>query len=91
MRRTLERFGGIDDVWFVPPDPRAADAALLAARPIADVAPRSPITLALRRFVGEAVAPVAATPARGSRGMPRVVARRARRALRSEARRVRGV
>ena len=34
------------DVWFVPTDPRAADAALLAARPIADVAPRSPITLA---------------------------------------------
>jgi len=58
VRRTLDRFGGITDVWFVPTDPRAADAALLAARPIADVAPRSPITLALRRFVGEAVAPV---------------------------------
>jgi MinD-like ATPase involved in chromosome partitioning or flagellar assembly len=59
VRRTLDRFGGIADVWFVPTDPRAADAALLAARPIADVAPRSPITLALRRFVGEAVAPAA--------------------------------
>ncbi len=58
VRRTLDRFGGVADVWFVPTDPRAADAALLAARPIAEVAPRSPITLALRRFVGEAVAPV---------------------------------
>lgn len=58
VRRTLDRFGGVADVWFVPTDPRAADAALLAARPIAETAPRSPITLALRRFVGEAVAPV---------------------------------
>lgn len=66
VRRTLDRFGGITDVWFVPTDPRAADAALLAARPIAHVAPRSPITLALRRFVGEAVAP-AGEPARGIR------------------------
>ena len=66
VRRTLDRFGGVEDVWFVPADPRAADAALLAARPIADVAPRSPITLAIRRFVGEAVAPVA-DPGRGIR------------------------
>jgi MinD-like ATPase involved in chromosome partitioning or flagellar assembly len=58
IRRALERFAGIDDVWFVPMDPRSADAALLAARPIAAVAPRSPFTLALRRFVGEAVAPM---------------------------------
>ena len=64
VRRTLDRFGGVADVWFVPTDPRAADAALLAARPIADVAPRSPITLAVRRFVGEAVVP---TSGRGRR------------------------
>lgn len=70
VRRTLDRFAGITDVWFVPTDPRAADAALLAARPIADVAPRSPITLALRRFVGEAVAPVG-DPSRGVRRSPR--------------------
>jgi MinD-like ATPase involved in chromosome partitioning or flagellar assembly len=70
VRRTLDRFAGITDVWFVPTDPRAADGALLAARPIADVAPRSPITLALRRFVGEAVAPVG-DPSRGIRRSPR--------------------
>lgn len=56
VRRTLERFAGIRDVWFLPADQRAADAALLTARPIADAAPRSPFTLAVRRFVGEAVA-----------------------------------
>lgn len=58
IRRALDRFAGIEDLWFLPADPRAADAALLAARPIAAVAPRSAFTLALRRFVGEAVAPV---------------------------------
>jgi MinD-like ATPase involved in chromosome partitioning or flagellar assembly len=77
VRRTLDRFGGITDVWFVPTDPRAADAALLAARPIADVAPRSPITLALRRFVGEAVAPAG----EASRGIRRPSRRRAAQAL----------
>lgn len=57
VRRTLERFGGIDDVWFVPLDPRSADAALLAARPVADVAPRAPLAAAVRRVAGEAIAP----------------------------------
>ena len=67
VRRTLDRFGGIEDVWFVPLDPRAADGALLAARPIAEVSARSPITLAIRRFVGEAVAPAAEPAPRRSR------------------------
>lgn len=56
VRRSLDRFAGIRDVWFVPQDPRSADAALLAARPIADVARRSPIVSAVRRFVSEALA-----------------------------------
>jgi MinD-like ATPase involved in chromosome partitioning or flagellar assembly len=56
IRRTLERFAGIRDVWFVPQDPRSVDAALLAARPVADAAPKSPLTLAVRRVVAEAVA-----------------------------------
>ncbi|QKJ19978.1 AAA family ATPase [Microbacterium hominis] len=64
VRRTLERFGGVRDVWFLPQDPRSADAALLSGRPIAEVAPKSPLTLAVRRFVGDAVvsAPVLARP-----------------------------
>lgn len=57
VRRTLDRFAGIREVWFLPQDPRSADAALLASQPIAEVAPRSAVTLALRRFVGEAVVP----------------------------------
>lgn len=55
VRRSLDRFAGIRDVWFVPQDPRSADAALLAARPIAEVARRSPLVAAVRRFVGEAL------------------------------------
>lgn len=76
VRRTLDRFGGVGDVWFLPHDARSADAALLAARSIAEVAPRSPFTLALRRFVGEAIvtvpAPSVVTPVttRGSRRAP---------------------
>lgn len=76
VRRTLDRFGGIGDVWFLPQDPRSADAALLAAQPIAAVAPKSPMTSALRRFVGEAVvgAPIADLPRRRSRGVARAKA-----------------
>lgn len=59
VRRTLERYAGIEDVWFVPWDGRAVDAALLSARPVAHVSPRSALTGALRRFVGEAVVPPA--------------------------------
>lgn len=68
VRRTLDRFGGIEDVWFVPQDPRSADAAILASRPIAEIAPRSPLTLAIRRFVGEAVVPAPAPPRPVARG-----------------------
>ncbi|BDV30085.1 AAA family ATPase [Microbacterium terricola] len=63
IRRTLDRFGGIGDVWFLPTDPRSADAALLQAQPIASVAPKSPFTAAMRRFVGDVVVPVAAPEA----------------------------
>lgn len=70
VRRTLDRFGGVGEVWFVPSDGRSADAALLAARPIAEVAPKSPLTLAIRRLAGEAIAP-APTAASGSEARPR--------------------
>lgn len=49
IRRTLSRFAGIDDVAFVPHDQRAADAAALHARAIADVSPRSQLVSAVRR------------------------------------------
>ncbi|MFS0893334.1 AAA family ATPase [Microbacterium sp. 179-I 3D3 NHS] len=50
VRRTLERFAGITDVVFLPFDQRAADAALLHGRPMADVTPRSPLVAAVRRL-----------------------------------------
>jgi len=50
IRRTLERFAGITDVTFLPFDQRAADAALLHARPMADVTPRSALVAAVRRL-----------------------------------------
>ncbi|QLD12598.1 AAA family ATPase [Microbacterium oleivorans] len=57
VRRSLERYAGIERCWFVPWDPRAADAALLAARPIGEGAARGAIPAAVRRLVGEAVSP----------------------------------
>ncbi|HCS60810.1 MAG TPA: hypothetical protein DIW46_05330, partial [Microbacterium sp.] len=48
VRRALERFAGITDVTFLPFDQRAADAALLHARPMADVTPRSALVAAVR-------------------------------------------
>ncbi|MFV0372725.1 AAA family ATPase [Microbacterium sp.] len=64
VRRTLERFAGIDEAWFLPWDVKSTDGALLASRPIAHSAPRSPFSAAVRRFVTETVMPAApATPA----------------------------
>ncbi|WP_282837046.1 hypothetical protein [Microbacterium flavum] len=59
VRRTLERYTSARDIWFVPWDPKAADAATLAARPVAHVAGRSGLAGAVRRFVGEAIEPPA--------------------------------
>ena len=50
VRRTLERFAGITDVVFLPYDQRAADAALLHARPMADLTPRSTFVAGVRRL-----------------------------------------
>ncbi|KQZ05116.1 hypothetical protein ASD19_03720 [Microbacterium sp. Root53] len=59
VRRALERFSGIADVAFVPDDRRAADAALLAARPVAEVSPRSSLAQAVRRLAAGTQAAVA--------------------------------
>ncbi|OCG74364.1 hypothetical protein A7J15_05900 [Microbacterium sediminis] len=68
VRRALERFAGVADVAFLPHDPRAADAALLAARPVAQTSPRSALAQAVRRFAAPFEAPLAAAPADGGRG-----------------------
>lgn len=68
IRRTLDRFAGIQDVAFVPYDQRAADAAALHARAIADVMPRSQLVSAVRRVAASLGArqPVTAGSSRGS-------------------------
>ncbi|GAA5204140.1 AAA family ATPase [Microbacterium jejuense] len=74
VRRTLDRFGGIEDLWFLPLDPRSADAALLSSQTVAEVAPKSPLTLAVRRLAGEAVVPApepGAAPAQPERARRR--------------------
>ena len=67
VRQSLERFAGIVDPAFVAWDPAAFDAALLRARPLAEVAPRSPATAQLRALARErlgAVVPTVAAPTR---------------------------
>lgn len=71
VRRTLERYVGVAACWFVPWDPKAADAAVLQAQPVGHVAPRSALSGAVRRFVGEAIDP---PPARAAAPRSRAAA-----------------
>ncbi|MEV7609437.1 P-loop NTPase [Microbacterium sp. NPDC089320] len=80
IRRTLERFAGITDVAFLPFDQRAADTALLHARPMADLTPRSSLVAGVRRIAETLVsAPPVPSTGGSSRGSSRG-ARRLRRA-----------
>lgn len=77
VRRTLERYTGATDVAFVPWDARGTDAAMLAARPITHVAPRSAVPTAVRRLVAESLAPRAAAEPTATRQARRRLARTA--------------
>lgn len=70
VRRTLERFAGITEVTFLPFDQRAADAALLHARVMADLTPRSPFVAAIRGLA-TSMTPTVSTTAGSSRGSSR--------------------
>lgn len=77
IRRSLERYAGIERCWFVPWDPRATDAALLSARPVGEGNGRGAIPAAVRRVVGEAVSPpppAATAPLRRHRATTRSAA-----------------
>jgi MinD-like ATPase involved in chromosome partitioning or flagellar assembly len=52
---SLQRFAGLEDVRFVPDDPAAVDAAVLAGRSVVEQAPESPV----RRAVGDLASVVA--------------------------------
>jgi Flp pilus assembly CpaE family ATPase len=51
VRQTLSRFGGIESPVLVPHDQSGLDAALLSARTLAEVAPRSPARAAIQELV----------------------------------------
>jgi MinD-like ATPase involved in chromosome partitioning or flagellar assembly len=74
IRRTLERFAGITDVTFLPFDQRAADAALLHARPMSDVTPRSALVASIRGLVAS-MDPTPSPTDGSSRGSSRVARR----------------
>ncbi|WP_309128067.1 P-loop NTPase [Microbacterium sp.] len=74
VRRTLDRFAGIEDIAFLPYDQRGADAAALHARPVADVAPRSQLVSAVRRVASGLGARTVVT-ADSSRGSSRAARR----------------
>ncbi|RLK47712.1 AAA family ATPase [Microbacterium telephonicum] len=63
VRRTLERFAGISEMWFAPWDQKTTDAALLTAQPVGRASGRSPFAVALRRFADEAIPSPRAAPA----------------------------
>jgi Flp pilus assembly CpaE family ATPase len=65
----LERFSGREVQFFLPADRAAADSALASGRTLAEVAPRSPLRLALRAMAA-AIAGVV-VPARDRRTLRR--------------------
>lgn len=84
VRRALERFSGITEVSFIPDDRRAADAALLAARPVGEVAPRSGLAQAVRRLAAQMRL---RGMSREPRSAPLAAGRPRRRAFRADSRR----
>jgi Flp pilus assembly CpaE family ATPase len=63
---SLQRFAGLDAVRFVPDDPAAVDAAVLAGRSLVEQALESPVRAAIADLAS-AVAPWTAQPARRRR------------------------
>jgi MinD-like ATPase involved in chromosome partitioning or flagellar assembly len=85
VRRALDRFAGVSEAFFLPDDRRAADAAILAARPVGEVAPRSALAQAVRRLSAE-LRPREPRAVRGDRRAARDAARAPSRLRRRTAR-----
>lgn len=62
----LSRFANVEALAYLPQDVAGADAALAAGRTLAEVAPRSPLRLALRALAAQ----LAGVPAPSGRGRP---------------------
>ena len=84
---SLQRFAGLEAVRFVPDDPAAVDAALLAGRSVVEQSPDSPVRSAIAELAS-AVAPWTAPETRpvGSRRMRRVLGLRGSQGLQALAR-----
>ncbi len=67
VKQTLQRFGGIASPVLVPYDQVALDAAILSGKTLFDVAAKSPVRVAIGRFVEECVLPRPAPTARRAR------------------------
>jgi MinD-like ATPase involved in chromosome partitioning or flagellar assembly len=67
----LRRHAGVERMWSVPDNVDAVDAALMAGRPLIDVAPRSPARQAIRAMASELGAPATATRGRARHGLGR--------------------
>jgi MinD-like ATPase involved in chromosome partitioning or flagellar assembly len=63
VSEALSRFAGVAEVFFVPDDPAALDAALLEGRALAECAPQSPVRPAVRTIAEK----VAGAPVGSSR------------------------
>jgi len=68
VTQTLSRFGGIDAPVLVPWDLQATDAAVLSARTLGEVAPKSPARLAIKRLVYDRLLPASAVRRRSVAG-----------------------
>lgn len=64
----FSRFAGIEPWWFLPDDPAGLDEALAGGRTLADVAPASPLRLAVRELA--AALSGAQLPAKGRKWRP---------------------
>lgn len=78
VREALARFAGVEQVWFVPDDPAAVDAALLAGRTLAESAPSAPSRAALRALAAQLAGVRASATGRGSADRPTRRGRRRR-------------
>jgi MinD-like ATPase involved in chromosome partitioning or flagellar assembly len=67
----LRRHAGIERIWSIPDNVDAVDAALMAGRPLIDVAPRSPVRQAIRAIAGEIAVPATTARARARHGSAR--------------------
>ena len=67
----LRRHAGIERVWSVPDNVDAVDAALMAGRPLLEVAPRSPVRQAIRSIAIALAAPAVSVRTRARHGSAR--------------------